>query len=94
MLWTIVGGGGCVMVAIKWLGCIVAFPASLQFSSSLELKYQNAGQNTFLRWNATKIDHLTSSGATVKHFSFIVMFTDIDVTWPSKTWFLRLHLTK
>ena len=82
------------MVAITWLGCIVAFPASLQFSSPLENKYQNTGQNTFLRWNATKIDSLTSSGGTVRHFSFIVMFTGIDVKWPLKTWLLRLHQTK
>lgn len=68
ILWTIVGGGGCVMVAITWLGCIVAFPESLQFSSSLEHKYQNMGQNNFLRWNVTRNDSLTLWSASFKDF--------------------------
>lgn len=42
------------MVAITWLDCIVAFPASLQFSSSVEYKYQYCGQNAFLSWNVAK----------------------------------------
>lgn len=52
------------MVAITWLDCIVAFPASLQFSSSVEYKFQYCGQNAFLSWNvAKKKDSLASLGA-------------------------------
>lgn len=71
MLWTIVGGGGCVMVAITWLGCIVAFPASLQFSSSLEHEYQNTGQNTSSKMECDK-NSLTLWPCKVLHSNILV----------------------
>lgn len=66
------------MVVITWQGCIVPFPASLQFSSSLEHKYLNTGQNTCLKWNVTNNYSLTLFGVSFKHFYSLLFQNDVS----------------